>query len=301
MPTTLPDPSDPEELRAFLEALPEVDADGLAHRARELATPTADPAGLVEAAIRLTDLTTLEGTDTPERVRALAGTALHPDPDDPSCPPVATVCVYSDLVAPAAEVLAGSGVGIAAVAGSFPSGRAPLAVRVADVGAAVAAGATEVDVVLDRGAILQGRWHDAGEQLRALVDACGDAPCKVILETVELGDPTLIRRAAWLALLSGAALVKTSTGKVAGGGATLPHALLLADAVLAHEAAAGRPAGVKASGGVRTAAEAVGYLAMVQRLAGPSWLVPARFRFGASSLLGDLVSARRGHTDCAIA
>lgn len=293
MPTTLPDPSVASEVAEFLEALPAVDGDAVYARARDLAAAPSDPAAAIEAAIRLTDLTTLEGTDTPGRVRATAATARHPDAEDPSCPPVATVCVYSDLVDVAAEALEGSGVGVAAVAGSFPAGRAPLEVRVADVRAAVAAGATEVDVVIDRGAVLDGRWVDAAAQVRALVDACSGLPCKVILETTELAAPTTIRDAAWLALLSGAALVKTSTGKSPRGGATLPHVLLLIETVLAYEAASGRGAGVKASGGVRTAADAVAYLSLVERVAGPSWLTPARFRFGASSLLGELVRARR--------
>lgn len=291
-----PDAGD-AELAAFLRALGTVDDQHVAARAQRLADvahgldPTARAARCATA-LACTDLTTLEGTDTPERVRTLGATAVRPDPDDEAVGHVAALCIYSDMVAPAVEAVRGSGVLVAAVAGAFPSGRAPLAVRVADVEAAVAAGADEVDVVLDRGALLAGRSADVVVQLRALRAAAGAATLKVILETVELRGATMVRDAAWLALLAGADFVKTSTGKGTAG-ATLADTLVLLEAARDHERAAGRPAGVKASGGIRAADTALGYLALVEAAVGPDWLVPARFRFGASGLVGALVAARR--------
>jgi len=285
----------PADLLALLDDLPPVDE-------REVADTIADvPAGvpsgrtrqdMLEVALALTDLTTLEGTDTPGRVRELCATARRPDPDDPGCPPVATVCVYSDLVGVAAQALAGSPVGVAGVAGTFPSGRAPLAVRVADVRAAIQAGATEVDLVLDRGAFLDGREHQAYAELRALREACAGRRLKLILEISELRGLADVQRASWLALLAGADMVKTSTGKSAAGGATLPDVLVMLRAARAYASATGRDVGVKASGGVRTADDALAYLALVDRAASPDWLTPNRFRFGASSLVTDLVRSR---------
>lgn len=281
-------------LRTFLDALPPVNAGEIRERAGESAAAGVPVARIeaVEAAISLTDLTTLEGTDTPERIRDLCATAVHPDPEDPACPPVAAACVYSDLAGVAAGALAGSEVRVAAVAGSFPSGRAPLPVRVADVEAAVRAGAGEIDLVIDRGAFLDGRLSEVVAQLRVLREAAGRARLKVILETAELGSLAGVRNAAWLAMLGGADMVKTSTGKLSGG-ATLPDVLVLVEAALTFEEAAGRPVGVKASGGVRTTADALGYLSLVTATAEASWLVPERFRFGASSLLADLIRERR--------
>jgi deoxyribose-phosphate aldolase len=295
--TTVPtDSPAPSQVCAFLEGLPPLDV-------REVEDLVTDlPAGLpsgrsraeqLDTALRLTDLTTLEGTDTAEHVRALAAQATAPDPDDPGCPPVAALCVYSDLTGVAAEALRGSPVRVAAVAAAFPSGRAPLAVRLADVRAAVAAGADEIDLVLDRAAFLGGHEDHAYAQLLALREACGPARLKVILETAELAGLASVHRAAWLALLAGADMVKTSTGKLPGGGATPQDVLVMLRACRAYSAATGKVVGVKASGGIRTAADALRYLGLVDRAISPEWLTPERFRIGASSLVGDLVRERR--------
>lgn len=284
----------PGALRAFLDGLPSTPDAEVVARAEQLAVAPSDPtdrAALIDVALGLVDLTTLEAGDTPAKVRELARTALQPDPDDPGCPHVAAVCVYPDLVAPVAEVLAGSPVRVASVAGAFPSSRSPLAVKVAEVEAAVAAGAQEIDCVLDRGAFLDGREHEAYEQLVAIVEASGDAHVKVILESAALPDADAVRRASWLAFLAGADVVKTSTGKD-GPGASLDATLTMLEVAEEVAQRTGRETGVKASGGIRTTDEALGYLALVQAVGGEKWLVPARFRFGASSLVGALVADR---------
>jgi deoxyribose-phosphate aldolase len=297
MSTTLPVPDADaglDELQRALEAMPVLDQDATVARAAELAGEDLDipPRALLDLSIRLMDLTTLEGTDTPETVRDLCAQAQRPDPSDESAPAVATVCVYSDLVAPAAEALAGSEVAVTGVAGAFPSGRAPLAVRMADVAAAVADGADEIDVVLDRGAYVSGRYDDVVGQVRGLREAAGDTRLKVILETAELGSITDVRDAAWLAMIGGADMVKTSTGKVPGG-ATPHDVLVMLEAAQAYTDATGRFVGVKASGGIRNAETARRYLTLVAHAAGLEWLTSDRFRFGASSLLDDLVARRR--------
>lgn len=283
-----------DALRAFLDRLPSTPHDEVVARAEELAVAPTDPddrAALIDVAIGLVDLTTLEAGDTPTKVRELARAALQPDPGDPTCPHVAAVCVYPDLVAPVAEVLAGSEVRVASVAGAFPSSRSPLAVKVAEVEAAVATGAQEIDCVLDRGAFLDGREHEAFEQLSAIVDASGDAHVKVILESAALPDADRVRRASWLAFLAGADVVKTSTGKD-GPGASLEATLTMLEVAKEVGERTGRVTGVKASGGIRTTEEALGYLALVRAVGGEDWLAPTRFRFGASSLVGALVADR---------
>jgi deoxyribose-phosphate aldolase len=283
-----------DALRAFLMEVATTPHDEVVARAQELAVAPRDPderAPLIDIAIGLVDLTTLEAGDTPTRVRDLARTALQPDPDDPQCPHVAAVCVYPDLVAPVAEVLAGSEVRVASVAGAFPSSRSPIGVKVAEVEAAVAAGAQEIDCVLDRGAFLDGREHEAFDQLVAMVAASGDAHVKVILESAALPDADHVRRASWLAFLAGADVVKTSTGKD-GPGASLDATLTMLEVAKEVGERTGRITGVKASGGIRETEEALGYLALVRAVGGDDWLVPTRFRFGASSLVGALVADR---------
>ena len=237
-----------------------------------------------------TDLTTLEGDDTPGRIRALCSQALRPDPADPTVGPVAAVCVYPALAPLAAELLAGTPVAVASVAGAFPSGLSPLEVRVAEVRAAVAAGAQEIDTVLNRSAFLSGRSDTASAELRALKEAAGAAHFKVILEVCELGSAGAIAEATRLAIDAGADMVKTSTGKGAAGAS--PEAVLaMAQTVAEHCAAGGRPVGLKIAGGVRTADEALGYVDIVRSVLGDDWLTPDRLRFGASSLLTNVVSA----------
>ena len=252
--------------------------------------PRADDLRLV---VGCTDLTTLEGDDTPGRIRALCSQALRPDPADPTVGPVAAVCVYAALVPLAAELLAGTPVAVASVAGAFPSGLSPLEVKVAEVRAAVAAGATEIDTVLNRSAFLSGRLDVAAAELRALKEAAGRAHFKVILEVCELGSAGAIADATRLAIDAGADMVKTSTGKGASGAS--PEAVLtMAQTVAEHCATGGRPVGIKVAGGVRTAADALEYLDIVRSVLGTEWLTPDRLRFGASSLLANVVAALAG-------
>jgi deoxyribose-phosphate aldolase len=238
------------------------------------------------------DLTTLEGQDTPGKVRAMCAKAKRPDPADPSVPSVAAICVYPDLVAVAAAELKGSGIHLASVATAFPSGRASLEVKLADTRSAIAAGADEVDMVIDRGAFLAGDYQLVFDEIAAVREACADAAhLKVILETGELATLDNVRRASWLAMLAGADFIKTSTGKVTPA-ATLPVTLVMLEAVRDFRDTSGRQVGVKAAGGIRTAKDAIRYLVLVNETAGDDWLDPDWFRIGASSLLNDLLMQR---------
>jgi deoxyribose-phosphate aldolase len=281
-------------LRQVLHGLPGVDQVGAEARAASLATRSIKRDAklwALDASIRMIDLTTLEGADTPGKVRAMCAKALRPDPGDPAVPPVAAVCVYPDLVATARTALAGSKVAIASVATAFPSGRASLAVKLADVRDAVQSGADEVDMVIDRGAFLAGHYGQVYEEVRAVREACGPAHLKVILETGELATLDNVARASWLAMLAGADFIKTSTGKISPA-ATPAVALVMLGAVRDYAGATGRRVGVKVAGGIRTAKDAVRYLVLVRETAGPEWLTPALFRIGASSLLNDLLMQR---------
>jgi deoxyribose-phosphate aldolase len=286
-------------LRRFLHGLPGVDAVGAEARAAMLGTrsiKTTSKAWALDLAIRMIDLTTLEGADTPGKVRALAAKARRPDPADPSCPHVATVCVYPDRVPDAVEVLKGSGVHVASVATAFPSGRAGLDVKLADTRDAVAAGADEIDMVIDRGAFLAGNYQKVYEEIAAIKDACGSAGgtpahLKVILETGELVTYDNVRRASWLAMLAGGDFIKTSTGKIQPA-ATLPVTLVMLEAVRDFRAATGHQVGMKPAGGIRTAKDAIKYLVMVNETCGEDWLSPDWFRFGASTLLNDVLMQR---------
>jgi deoxyribose-phosphate aldolase len=283
-------------LRRFLHGLPGVDQVGVEARAAALSTrsiKTTAKQFALDLAIRMVDLTTLEGQDTPGKVRALCAKGRQPDPTDLSCPPVAAVCVYGDLVPVAVQALgADPGIHVAAVATAFPSGRAPLDVKLADVRAAVDAGAHEIDMVVDRGAFLAGRYLDVYDEIVASRQVCGDAHLKVILETGELATYDNVRRASWLAMLAGADFVKTSTGKVSPA-ATLPVTLVMLEATREFRAQTGRQVGVKAAGGIRSAKDAIRYLVVVNETCGDDWLHPAWFRFGASSLLNDLLMQRQ--------
>jgi deoxyribose-phosphate aldolase len=281
-------------LRTFLHGLPGVDQVGAEQRAAMLGTrsiKTTAKAWAIDLAIRMVDLTTLEGADTPGKVRALSAKAVRPDPADPSCPPVAAVCVYPAMVPVAAPVLAGTGVHLASVATAFPSGQSALDVKIADAKGAVAAGADEIDMVINRGAFLAGRYGEVYDEIVAVKAACGDAHLKVILETGELATYDSVRRASWLAMLAGADFIKTSTGKV-GVNATLPVTLVMLEAVRDFRDATGRQVGVKPAGGIRTTKDAVKYLVTVNETAGEDWLHPDWFRFGASTLLNDLLMQR---------
>jgi len=283
-----------ESLRRFLHGLPGVDQVGADARAAGLGTrsiKTSAKAYALDLAIRMVDLTTLEGQDTPGKVRALASKAMRPDPADPSCPQVAAVCVYPDMVATAKQTLGASGVNVAAVATAFPSGRAALDIKLADTRDAVEAGADEIDMVIDRGAFLSGRYLQVFEEIVAVRDACGDAHLKVIFETGELQTYDNVRRASWLAMMAGGHFIKTSTGKVQPA-ATLPVTMIMLEAVRDFREQTGQMVGVKPAGGIRTAKDAIKYLVMVNEVAGADWLDPHWFRFGASTLLNELLMQR---------
>lgn len=282
------------QLKSVLGALAGVDAVGLEARCAKLATRSIKKSTKLEAidlAISMVDLTTLEGADTPARVSSLCAKAMRPDPRDLTVPSVAAVCVYPDLVARARSALANSSVAVASVATAFPSGRASMRVKLLDVNDAVEAGAHEVDMVIDRGAFLSGRVGEVFEEIVAVKEACGEAHLKVILETGELVTYDNVRRASWLAMLAGADFVKTSTGKVSVN-ATPPAALVMLEAVRDFAESTGKLVGVKVAGGIRTTKDALRYLVLVNETAGSTWLSPDRFRFGASSLLNDLLMQR---------
>jgi deoxyribose-phosphate aldolase len=282
-------------LTGWLHGLPGVDQVGCENRAASLSTRSikqASKAWAIDTAISMIDLTTLEGADTPGRVRGLAARALVPDPSDPSTPSPAAVCVYGDMVATAKEVLRGSSVKVAAVATAFPSGRASRAVKIADTRDAVAAGADEIDMVIDRGAFLAGDYLTVFEEIAETRAACGDARLKVIMETGELATYDNVRRASWLSMLAGADFIKTSTGKVSPA-ATLPVTLVMLEAVRDWRDVTGEQVGVKPAGGIRTSKDAIKYLVTVNEVAGEEWLDNHWFRFGASSLLNDLVLQRQ--------
>jgi len=268
-----------------------VDAVALEARAAELAKRSIKRESKIfalELAIRMMDLTTLEGADTPGKVRALCTKAMYPDPGDASVPHVAAVCIYPSLVPVARRALKGSAVKVASVATAFPSGQAPLEVKLADVRAAVEAGADEIDMVIDRGAFLSGRIGDVHEEVVAVKDACGDAHLKVILETGELGTYDAVRKASLVAIAGGADFIKTSTGKVSPA-ATLPVTLCMLEVIRDVHDETGLVIGMKPAGGIRTAKQAVQYLCVLHETLGPEWLTPDLFRFGASSLLNDVL------------
>ncbi|MFB2581836.1 deoxyribose-phosphate aldolase [Herbiconiux sp. P15] len=297
-------------LKRYLDGIPGVDAVGLEQRAAGLGTrsiKTTSKVWALDKIIELIDLTTLEGADTPGKVRSLVAKALVPDASDPSTPRVAAVCVYGDMVPYAVEALgsshaagrdSGEGlISVAAVATAFPSGRASLAVKLADTADAVAAGADEIDMVIDRGAFLSGRYGQVFDEIVAVKEACRRADgsfahLKVILETGELNTYDNVRRASWLAILAGGDFIKTSTGKVAPA-ATLPVTLLMLEVVRDWNRLTGEKIGVKPAGGIRSSKDAIKYLVTVAETVGEEWLQPHLFRFGASSLLNDVLLQRQ--------
>jgi deoxyribose-phosphate aldolase len=297
-------------LRRYLHGIPGIDAVGLEQRAADLGTrsiKTTSKKWALDKIITLIDLTTLEGADTPGKVRSLVGKALTPDAGDPGCPRVAAVCVYGDMVPHAVQALGSAhsagtdaGVKVAAVATAFPSGRASLAVKLADTSDAVAAGADEIDMVIDRGAFLSGRFGQVFDEIVAVREACRrpngtSAHLKVILETGELNTYDNVRRASWLAILAGGDFIKTSTGKVAPA-ATLPVTLSMLEVVRDWNSLTGVKIGVKPAGGIRTSKDAIKYLVTVAETVGEEWLQPHLFRFGASSLLNDVLLQRQKMT-----
>jgi deoxyribose-phosphate aldolase len=282
------------EIPAFMRTLPGVDQMGAEARVAALGTrsiKTDAKVWAVDTAISMVDLTTLEGMDTPGKVTALCHKAMRPDPMDPTTPAVAAICVYGDMVATARSVV-GDHLHVAAVATAFPSGRASLDVKLLDTQDAVRAGADEIDMVIDRGAFLRGDYLRVFDEIVAIKDVCGDAHLKVILETGELSTLDNVRRASWLAMIAGADFIKTSTGKVTPA-ATLPVTLVMLEAVRDFHAATSQTIGVKAAGGIRTAKDAIKYLVLVNETLGETWLTPDLFRFGASTLLNDLLLQRQ--------
>jgi deoxyribose-phosphate aldolase len=278
-------------LGSLLGRVTPVDAVGVQERVFSLTRRSIKKASKVWAldlTIRMIDLTTLEGKDTPGKVRALCAKGMRPQPGDPSIPHVAAICIYPSFVAEAKEALRGSGVRVASVATAFPSGRTFRDIKLAEVREAVEAGADEIDMVIDRGAFLAGDYGTVFEEIVAVREACGEAHLKVILETGELGTFDNVRRASVLAMAAGADFIKTSTGKITPA-ATLPVTLVMLEAIRDFERVTGRSIGMKPAGGIRTAKEAIQYLVVLYETLGPRWMTPEMFRFGASSLLNDVL------------
>jgi deoxyribose-phosphate aldolase len=242
----------------------------------------------LDLAVRMMDLTTLEGADTPGKVAALSSKAMRPDPTDATVPPVAAVCVYPNLVPHALERVRGSGVKVASVATAFPSGQVPTELKVEEVARVAELGADEIDMVIDRGAFLSGHYAKVYDEVRRVKEVCGPAHLKVILETGELGTYDNVRRASLLAIAGGADFIKTSTGKIQPA-ATLPVTLVMLEAIRDVYEETGKRIGMKPAGGIRYAKQAVQYLVLLHETLGPEWLTPDLFRFGASSLLNDVL------------
>jgi deoxyribose-phosphate aldolase len=274
-----------------LSLLPRVDAVGVEERAAALGKRSikkdAKRAG-IRLAISMLDLTTLEGKDSEGKVRQLCRKALQPLPGDPTVPHVAAVCVYPNLVPVAKQALAGSGVKVASVATGFPAGLVPLPVKIDETRRAVAMGADEVDMVIDRGAFLSGEFAAVFEEIAAIKEASGPAHLKVILETGELETYDNVRKASHLAMAAGADFIKTSTGKVVPA-ATPAVVLVMLEAIRDHFFETGRRVGLKPAGGIRTSKQALHLLVLVKETLGDDWLTPDLFRIGASTVTNDLL------------
>jgi len=286
------------DLKRFLDDLPPVDQVGADARAAMLATrsiKTTSKAWAIDMAISMVDLTTLEGADTPGKVKALCAKAVRPDPTDLTVPSVGAICVYNDMVKIAREeldLIGGRKIPVAAVSTAFPSGRASIEVKKQDTQDALNAGASEIDMVIDRGAFLSGKIGKVFEEIRIIKDLCGKkAHLKVIFETGELVTYDNVRKASYLAMLAGADFIKTSTGKV-NPAATAPVVLVMLEAVRDYFALTGIKIGVKPAGGIKTTKDAIKQLVLVNETAGSDWLNPSLFRIGASSLLNDLLMQR---------
>jgi deoxyribose-phosphate aldolase len=284
-PTTAPAPEIVERIGGS------VDAVGAEERAASLAKRSIKKESklwALDLALRCCDLTTLEGADSPGKIRQLASKAKRPNPSDPSIPHVAALCIYPRLVSVAADALRGSGVKVASVAAAFPSGQSSLEVRLQEIREAIADGAQEVDIVISRGAFLAGDDNAVFDEVARSKEAAGSAHVKTILETAELGSYDAVRRASLIAMAAGSDVIKTSTGKISPA-ATLPVALVMAEAIRDWDDATGRKVGLKVAGGIRSAKDALRYLVVVHETLGEDWLTPDRFRIGASSLVNDLL------------
>ncbi len=268
-----------------------VDETGAKERASSLAGRSIKSRSKIQAikmAVSMIDLTTLEGKDSKGKVHAMCRKAVKPLENDDFIPHVAAVCVYPSLVKYAREIVDRSGVKVASVASSFPSGQSPLEVRLKEVEKAVSAGADEVDMVISRGEFLSGNYEYIFEEINEIKKACGSARLKVILETGELETFDNVRKASLIAMMAGADFIKTSTGKVQPA-ATLPVTLVMLEAIRDYYHETGRAVGMKPAGGIRNTKEAISYLVLVKETLGDMWLTPDLFRIGASSLLNDLL------------
>jgi len=285
-------------LKNYLGSLSGVDQVGADERAAMLATrsiKTTSKRWAIDTAISMVDLTTLEGADTPGKVQALCTKAVRPDPTDSSVPSVGAVCVYNDMVAVARkhlDLVGGAHVGVAAVSTAFPSGRASMPVKIQDTRDALDAGASEIDMVIDRGAFLSGDYIGVFNEIAQIRELCGTrAHLKVIFETGELVTYDNVRKASFLAMAAGADFIKTSTGKVAPA-ATAPVVLVMLEAVRDFYQMTQTRIGVKPAGGIRNTKDAIKQLVLVNEIAGPEWLTPSLFRIGASARLNDLLMQR---------
>lgn len=285
-------------LKNYLGSLSGVDQVGADERAAMLATrsiKTTSKRWAIDMAISMVDLTTLEGADTPGKVQALCTKAVRPDPTDSSVPSVGAICVYNDMVAVARkhlDLVGGAHVGVAAVSTAFPSGRASMPVKIQDTRDALDAGASEIDMVIDRGAFLSGDYIGVFNEIVQIRELCGTrAHLKVIFETGELVTYDNVRKASFLAMAAGADFIKTSTGKVAPA-ATAPVVLVMLEAVRDFYQMTQTRIGVKPAGGIRNTKDAIKQLVLVNEIAGPEWLTPSLFRIGASALLNDLLMQR---------
>ena len=274
-----------------LSRVPAVDEVGVNERVARFQSRSIKKGAKIEALkliLSMIDLTTLEGQDTPGKVRQLCQKAIHLHDAMPGLPHVAAVCVYPTMVGVARDALDGTGINIASVATAFPSGMAPLNVKLEDTRIAVAEGANEIDMVISRGAFLQGEYGFVFDEICAVKEACGEAHLKVILETGELGTLDRVRRASVLAMHAGADFIKTSTGKIQPA-ATMQVTLVMLQAIRDYFGETGRMVGMKPAGGISNAKLAVHYLVMLRETLGNAWMTPEWFRFGASSLANDVL------------
>ena len=274
-----------------LSTVPAVDEVGVNERVARFQTRSIKTASKIEALkliLSMIDLTTLEGQDTPGKVRQLCQKAIHLHDALPDLPHVAAVCVYPTMVGVAREALGDLDINVASVATAFPSGQAPLSVKLDDTRMAVEAGASEIDMVISRGEFLSGNYGMVFDEIIAIKEACGEAHLKVILETGELGTLDRVRRASELAMHAGADFIKTSTGKIQPA-ATMQVTLVMLQAIRDFYYETGRMVGMKPAGGISTAKLAVHYLVMLRETLGSAWMTPEWFRFGASSLANDVL------------
>ncbi|MBK9387164.1 MAG: deoxyribose-phosphate aldolase [Planctomycetes bacterium] len=277
--------------REIVASAPHVDTVGAVERATALTKRSIKKESkrwALELALSMVDLTTLEGMDTPGKVRSLCAKARRPWEGGPAVPAVAAVCVYPSMVPVAVEALRGSSIKVASVATAFPSGKSPLALRLDEVRWCVEHGAHEIDMVIDRGAFLAGEYALVFDEIAAIKEACGPAHLKVILETGELQTYDRVRQASELAMHAGGDFIKTSTGKVPSA-ATLPVTLVMLEAIRDFHDATGKLIGMKPAGGIRSAKQAIQYLVLVNETLGERWLDPDLFRLGASSLVNDIL------------